>query len=66
MEGVRAHADVVGILSNGLGQVLVDGDTASFECLRGNLLLFVADKVGNEGKEVDGGPLGASVEDADL
>ena len=66
VEGVGAHADVVGVLSDGLGQVLVDGDAGGLEGLGGNLLLLVAHHVGDEGEEIDGGLLGADVVDADL
>jgi hypothetical protein len=66
VEGVGPHPDVVGVLPNVLGQVLVDGDAAGLQRLRADLLLLVADHVGNEGEQVDGGLLGPHVVDADL
>ncbi len=66
MEGVHPHTDVVSILSDGVGQVLVDGDTAGLESLGRNLLLLVADQVGNEREEIDGSFLGSDVVNADL
>lgn len=66
VEGVGAHANVVGILSNGLTQVLVDGNTASFEGFRGNLLLLVTDQVGNEWEQIDGGLLVPDIENLNL
>ena len=49
-----------------VGQVLVDGDTAGLECLRGDLLLFVTDQVGYEGEEIDGCLLGTDIVNLDL
>lgn len=66
VEGVHANTDVVTILTDGVGQVLVDGDTAGLECLRGDLLLFVADQVSHEGEEIDGGFLGTDVVNLDF
>lgn len=66
VEGVGAHADVVAVLSNGLGQVLVDGDAGGLESLGGDLLLLVAHHVGDKGEEIDGGLLGANIVNADL
>ena len=66
VEGVGAHADVVSVLTDGLGQVLVDTDTAGLEGLGGDLLLLVAHKVGNEGEEIDGGLLVTDIVNADL
>mmetsp|Transcript_390 Transcript_390/g.771 ORF Transcript_390/g.771 Transcript_390/m.771 type:complete len:206 (-) Transcript_390:152-769(-) len=66
VEGVDADADVVSVLSDGVGQVLVDGDAAGLEGLGGDLLLFVADEVGHEGEEIDGGLLGSHVVNLDF
>jgi hypothetical protein len=66
VKGMGADADVVGVLSNRLGQVLVDGNTGGLEGLAGDLLLFVTDQVGHERKEIDGGLFVADVEDSDL
>ena len=52
MEGVHPNTDVITILTDRVGQVLVDGDTAGLECLGGDLLLLVADEVGYEGEEI--------------
>lgn len=66
MEGMGADADVVSVLSDRLGQVLVDGNTAGLKSLGRNLLLLVADQMGHEGEEIDGGLLVANVKDLDL
>jgi hypothetical protein len=66
MEGVGPDLDVVGLLSDGLGQVLVDGDAARLERLRGNLLLLVAHQMRHKGEQVHGCLLGAHVVNADL
>ena len=66
MEGMGANTDVVGVLSDGLGQMLVDGDTAGLEGLGRDLLLLITDQMGNKGEEIDGGLLVANVKDLDL
>jgi hypothetical protein len=66
VEGVGAHADVVGVLSDGLGQMLVDGNTGSLKSLGGDLLLLVAHHVADEGEEIDSSLLGSNIEDTDL
>ena len=66
MEGVNTDADVVSILSDGVGQVLVDGDTAGLESLRRDLLLLVAHQVSHEREEIDGRLLGTHVVNLDL
>jgi len=66
VEGVHANANVVTILTDGVGQVLVDGDTAGLECLGGDLLLFIADQVGYEGEEIDGSLFGTDVVNLDF
>jgi len=66
VKGVGSNADVVGVLSDGLGQVLVDGDTGGLESFRRNLLLLVADEMGDEREEIDGSLLVTDVEDANL
>jgi len=66
VEGVGADADVVSVLSDGLGQVLVDGNTAGFQSLTGDLLFFVADQMAHKGEEIDGGLLVADIENLDL
>ena len=63
MEGVDSHANMVPILTNGIGQVLIDGDTAGFKSLRGDLLLLVTDQVGDEWEEIYGSFLGSNVVD---
>jgi len=63
---VSPDTNVVVVLSNGLGQVLVDGDTAGFKGLRGDLLLLVRGKVSHKGEEIDGGLLCADIKNADF
>jgi hypothetical protein len=66
MEGVDADANVISVLSDGVSQVLVDGDTAGLEGLGGNLLLFIADQVGYEGEEIYGSFLGSDIVNLDF
>ena len=66
MEGVDADPQMEGILSGGLGDVLVGADASSFKGLAGELFIFVGDKVRAEGEVVDGSTLSAQVEDPDL
>jgi len=44
---------MVYILAHHLDQVLVDGYTAGFQCFTGNLLLFITDKMGNKGEQIN-------------
>ena len=55
-----------GVLSGGLGDVLVGADASSFECLARELFVFVGDEVSAEGEVIDGSTLSAQVEDPDL
>ena len=55
-----------GILSGGLGDVLVRADAGGFKGLARELLVFVGDKVSAEGEVIDGSTLSAQVEDPDL
>ena len=64
--GVDTDTDVVTILSNSVGQVLVNGNTAGLKCLGGDLLLLVTDQVGNEGEEIDGSLLGSNIVNPDF
>lgn len=57
---------MVSVLTDRVGQVLIDGDTACFQCLGGDLLLFVTDQVSDEGEEIDGSFLGSHVVDTDF
>ena len=66
MEGVNADANVISVLSNGVGQVLVDGDTAGLEGLGRDLLLFVADQMSHEGEEIYGSFLGSDIINLDF
>ena len=66
VEWVGSHANVVSILSDGLTQVLVDGNTAGFESLGRDLLLFVTDQVGNEGEQIDGSLFVSDIKDLNL
>jgi hypothetical protein len=66
MKGMSSDFNVIGILSNGGGQMLVNGNTASLECFAGDLLLFIANQVSDKGKEIDGSLFGANVKDANL
>ena len=66
VEGMGADANVEGVLSDVLTQVLVDGDAACFQGFAGDLLLFVADQVSDKGELIDGGLLGTDVKNLDL
>jgi hypothetical protein len=52
VERVSTHTDVVSILSDVLGKVLVDSNTARLKSLRRNLLLLVTYKVSNEWEKI--------------
>lgn len=66
MVGVGTDTNVEGFLSNIFGQVLVNGNTASFQSFRRDLLFLVAHKVGNKGKEIDRGTLGTRVKNTNF
>jgi len=66
VEGMDTDANVVSVLADRVGQVLVHGNAARLQCLGGNLLLLVADQMGDEGEEIDWGMLGADVVNLDL
>ena len=66
MVGVDPYTDVVPVLAYGVGEVLVDSNTAGLQGLAGDLLLLVANKVTDEGKEVNRSFLRADVVDLDL
>mmetsp|Transcript_2999 Transcript_2999/g.4936 ORF Transcript_2999/g.4936 Transcript_2999/m.4936 type:complete len:215 (+) Transcript_2999:266-910(+) len=66
MVGVDTDTNVVGILSNGVDQMLVNGNTACLKCLRGDLLLLVTDQVCHKREKVHGSLLGSHVVDTDL
>jgi hypothetical protein len=61
VKGVHTDSDVVSILSNSVGQVLVDGNTAGLKSLGGDLLLLVTDQVSNEGEKINRGFLGSDI-----
>jgi hypothetical protein len=52
VEWVSLDTDVVRVLSDVFGKVLVDSNTACLEGLRGNLLLLVTYKVNNTWEEI--------------
>lgn len=66
VEGVGPHPDVVTVLTDGLGKMLVDGYTSGLEGLRRDLLLLVADHVADEGEEINTGLLEPDIVDPDL
>jgi len=53
VERVDADPQMEGILSGGLGDVLVRADTSSFEGLARELFVLVGDKVSAEGEVID-------------
>ena len=66
VKGVCTDTDVEGFLSNVLDQVLVDSNAACFQGFRGDLLFFIAHKVGNKGEEIDGSLLGTRIKNTNL
>ena len=66
VERVDADPQMEGILTGGLGDVLVGADASSFECLARELFVFVGDEVSAEGEVIDRSTLSAQVEDPDL
>ena len=66
MEGVSTHPNVIALLADSLHKVLVHADAGGLERLGRDLLLLVADKVGDKGKEIDRSLLGTNVKDLDL
>ena len=66
VEGVGADPNVVGFLPDRLGQVLVDGNTASLQGFGRDLLLFITDQVGDKGKEIDGRLFGTRIKNTNL
>ena len=66
MEGMDPHTDVVGILTDGGGQMLVDGNTGCLKRFTRNLLFFVTDQMSDEGEEIDWCLFGTLVMDADF
>ena len=66
VKGVGANANVVGVFTDSLDQVLVNGNTTGFQGFGRDLLLFVADQVSDKGKEIDGSLFGAGIKDANL
>ena len=66
VKGVGADPNVVGFLPDRLGQVLVDGNTASLQGFGRDLLLFITDQVGDKGKEIDGRLFGTRIKNTNL
>eukprot|EP01083_Nonionella_stella_P069384 184977_1 len=55
VERMHTDTDVVSVLTNSVGQMLVDSNTARLQSLGRNLLLLVAHQMGYKGEEIDGG-----------
>jgi len=66
MEGVSTDLDVVSLLTNIFGEVLVDSNTASLKSLRGDLLLLVTYQVSYEGEGINRSLLVTYIVDLDL
>lgn len=66
VEGVNSDSEVEGVLTGGLGDVLVGANTGSLKSFRGDLLVLVTDHVRAEGEVVYRGLLTSEVIDADL
>lgn len=66
VEGVGTSSDVVTLLSSGLGQVLVAGDTGSLQSAGSQLLLLVRHQVSDEGESIDTDLLGSAIVNPDL
>ena len=66
MEGVHTDTQVEGVLSAGLGDILVCANTGSFESFGSDLLVLIADKVAAEWEVIDRRLLAAKIVNADL
>ena len=68
MEWVSTTFDVEGFFTNVLGKMLIDGNTANFQSLAGNLLLvlLVAHQVRDEREKIDWGLLGTNIKNTNL
>jgi hypothetical protein len=55
-----------GVLSRGLGHVLVGANTGGFQRLGGELLILIGDEMAAEGELVDVSTLTTEIEDTDL
>lgn len=66
VEGVGADAEVEGLLSGGLDEVLVGANASGFESLGTQLLVLVGDHVDAEREVIDSRLLAAKIEDANL
>ncbi len=63
---MSAHAEMEGVLSGGLGHVLVACNTGSFKRLGGELLLLIGHEMRRERKLVDACLLTTEIEDSDF
>jgi len=66
VEGVHTDTQVEGVLSAGLGDILVCANTGSFESFGSDLLVLIADKVAAEWEVIDRRLLAAKIVNADL
>jgi len=66
MKWVGTDADVVSVLSDCFGKMLVDGNAGCLQSFARNLLLLVADQMGDKREEIDGGLLVTNIKDLDL
>lgn len=55
-----------GVLSGGLGHVLVGANTGGFQSLGGKLFVLIGDEMAAEGELVDVGALTTEIEDTNL
>lgn len=61
-----ADAEMEGVLSGGLGHVLVGANTGGLESLGAQLLVLIRDHVDAQREVIDGRTLAAKIEDTDL
>jgi len=66
VERVGTDSQVEGVLARGLGDVFVGTDTASFQSLTRQLLIFVGDEVSAEREFIDICTFASKIEDTDL
>lgn len=66
MEGVHTDPQMEGVLSRGLGDILVRTDTSCFQSFTGQLLILIGDEMATEGEFIDRGTFPSQVENTNL
>jgi len=66
VERMGTHAEMEGILSSGLGHILVRANAGCFEGFTGKLFVLIGNEMAAERKVVDGGALTTEIVDSNL